>query len=71
MLVVIQSELKLQFGSSFMGLDRNPEVDGYVWCHFHGEIHEPKENFYDTSGDEDCLPKNWQPVFMRGTDGTH
>ena len=71
MVKVITSEMKLQFGSSFVSLDvGEPEpVEGYVWCHYHCEVHVEKENIYDTSGEEECNSKNWQKLVLGGPHG--
>jgi hypothetical protein len=49
------------------------QVDGYVWCDAHGEVHEAEPNVYteDETGNERgnrCLAENWRPVFTTDSD---
>jgi hypothetical protein len=42
---------------------RHPD---YVWCEFHGEIHQAQMDFYDEDYADDCAPKNWRKVYVSG-----
>jgi hypothetical protein len=44
------------------------QIDEYVWCDIHSEIHERKANPYDEDESdkdhyEQCIAENWRPVF--------
>ena len=50
------------------------QVDEYVWCDAHGEIHDRRANPYDEDETgkehgERCLAENWRPVFTTDSVG--
>lgn len=38
-------------------------VDGYVWCDFHGEVHEAKSDPYDDGSE--CISDDWTELWQR------
>ena len=42
----------------------------YVWCDYHGEIHEAKTDFYDVGGEDGaaCSKPNWRKVYIESQD---
>lgn len=44
-------------------------VEGYVWCDRHGEIHDDTLDPYDYDVENQCLPSDHTPVFVRAKGG--
>jgi hypothetical protein len=43
------------------------EVEGYVWCDHHGEVHDRKRDAYEEEAEE-CNPENWRTLYMQEDD---
>jgi len=48
-------------------------AEHYVWCDYHGSIHEATENYFDDSGNDmdgllGCRRANWRRVYVETND---
>jgi len=37
-------------------------VDGYVWCHQHGNVHQKTRDPYQMGREDWCGPKEWRDI---------
>jgi hypothetical protein len=65
-------ELTIEYhvGRQLMPIEQRPRprlIRSYVWCDFHGEIHERRRDFYEAH-EEDCGDANWRKVYIASDD---
>lgn len=46
-------------------------VDGVVWCHTHGEVHDDTTSPYDEVGEDRCTTAEHRPVYFRARRGDY
>lgn len=45
------------------------EMQSYIWCDNHGEVHPACPNYYNVDGDEGCNRDNWRTIYIDGERG--